>query len=516
MRDLGTMGESTFKLWCADAGLYANGSIIDKTGWDFLVEFPFAFKAEPDVIHKSAIECRVQVKSTDDKKGKISVTLSNLRRLITAHMPSFFVFLEFDGQSSAHRAYVVHVDEDLITRVLKRLHEIEQSDKENRFNKRTMTIYYNDSHLMDNLDGNSLKAVFMSHTGNDMSNYIEKKRAHLALTGFEDGYAQINFITEGEDNIRKLIDVSLGVEKSTKIKSFVGTKTRFGIKSKSPFVDAVNGRLEMPDIQPITVGEICFKEDKLSIGFSFPSKLYVSPFNKMVPQEFVKARVEGDFFDLKFNPFTGEAEYSFSFGEGVRLDVYQFRNAMILLKHLCTSGKKLYSELRFDKFPIIKCSVDCHGHDYTFDKELEALKAVCEILSFFDIAHGVDTTLLEISYLIDPIMQFSSLLDSSNKSFKVEFDVEDASYDPQKPTACICLTSVQIGSHVFGIFMVIMGDVLIDNEINKYVICSTNCNIEKKIVAQKKSIVKKEDLFAEIDPIVEKYSKDYQVIVMNR
>ena len=145
------------------------------------------------------------------------------------------------------------------------------------------------------------------------------------------------------------------------------------------------------------------------------------------------------------------------------------------------------------------------------------LKAACEILSCFDIDNGiVETSLLEITYLIDPIQQFSYLIASSNKKFKVEFDVEDTGYDPKKPTACICLTSVQIGSYVFGIFLVITGDVLIDNESKKYVIYSTNCNIERKIVAPKSSVVEKKDLFAEIGPIEKKYSENYQVIVMDK
>lgn len=517
MRDLGTMGESTFTLWCADAGLIANGSKIDKTGWDFLVEFPFDFKAEPDVIHKSAIECRVQVKSTDQNQGKISISLANLRRLITAHMPSFFVFLEFDGLSYAQRAYIVHVDEHLITKVLKRLHEIEQSNKESRFNKRTMTVHYNNSHLLDKLDGNSLKANFLGYIGNDMTQYIEKKRTHLASTGFEDGFAQINFITNGEDNIKELIDVSIGLLKSTNIKSFIGTKTRFGIKSKSPFIDEVDGRLEMPDIQPNTEGIICFREDKFSIGFSFPAKLYLSAFNKIVPNEFVKLRVEGDFFDLRINPFTGKGEHSFAFGEGVRLDVFQFRDALRLLKHLCTQGKKLYSELRFDKFPLIKFNVECHGTNYPLNEELEALQAVCEILSFFDMVNRVDTTLLEISYLIEPIKQFAYLIESNNNLFKVEFDVEDVNYDPKKPTACICFTSVQIGNHVFGLLMIILGDVVHSEDKNsKYILSSPNCIIEKKIVSSTCSIINKEDLLAEIDSIEEKYSKDYQIIVIER
>ena len=150
-RDLGLMGESTFSLWCADVRLIPNGSQIDKTGWDFFVEFPFSSGLSPHNIHKPAFECKVQVKATDKIDRKLPITLANLRRLITAQMPSFFVFIEFDGKNTAQRAYVVHVDNELISRVLKRLHEIEQSNKENNFNKRKMTIHYDESNLLDEL-----------------------------------------------------------------------------------------------------------------------------------------------------------------------------------------------------------------------------------------------------------------------------------------------------------------------------------------------------------------------------
>lgn len=193
MRDLGLMGESTFSLWCADAGIIPNGSQIDKTGWDYFVEFPFEDLNDPTEIHKAAIECKVQIKATDKKERKLPVSLSNLRRLITAQMPAFFVFIEFDGSDSAKDAFIVHVDNELITKVLKKLHEIEQSDKTNKFNKRKMTISYGDSHKMEHLNGDCLKEVFISHIGMDISRYISNKIKHLESTGFEDGFAQINF-----------------------------------------------------------------------------------------------------------------------------------------------------------------------------------------------------------------------------------------------------------------------------------------------------------------------------------
>jgi hypothetical protein len=56
MRDLGTMGESTFSLWCSQAGLIPNGSKIDRTGWDFYVEFPSTSTKSPDDLHAAALE----------------------------------------------------------------------------------------------------------------------------------------------------------------------------------------------------------------------------------------------------------------------------------------------------------------------------------------------------------------------------------------------------------------------------------------------------------------------------
>ena len=54
----------------------------------------------------------------------------------------------------------------------------------------------------------------------------------------------------------------------------------------------------------------------------------------MVSDELKKLRIEGEFFDLKINPSTGAASYSFFFGEGVRLEVSKFRDATKLLSLL--------------------------------------------------------------------------------------------------------------------------------------------------------------------------------------
>jgi hypothetical protein len=513
MRDLGLMGESTFSLWCADVGLIPNGSQIDKTGWDFFVEFPFNSDLSPLEIHKPAFECKVQVKATDKNDRKLPITLSNLRRLITAQMPAFFVFIEFDKKEMAQRAYVVHVDNELISKVLKRLHEIEQSDKDNNFNKRTMTILYDDSNLLEISNGSSLKSCFLRSIGDDATEYIANKKSHLESTGYEDGFAQITFTTEGEENLKSLIDVSLGIEKEVEISKFRGVDTRFGILSNNSSFDSDGGKLAMPNLKPTAEGKIRFKEDRLSAGLAFECKFYISPFNEMVSDELKKMRVEGEFFDLKFNPYTGAASYSFSFGEGIRLEVKKFRNAVKLLNLLSRSEKKIVAELLFDNSPKLVFKVGCNDHEFDFSRELKALDSAVKIMSDFEITDLVDVSFDEISRYETQICQMEEMLASPPDLFKIEFGVNDDGFEPSKETACIFLITTPIGSHIFGVILVITGNVE-EIEVNRYRLITKDVVVEQRIVSEKDESISNEDLVAVIESIEERYDNDFSVVTM--
>lgn len=513
MRDLGLMGESTFSLWCADVGLIPNGSQIDKTGWDFFVEFPFNSGTSPHEIHKSAFECKVQVKATDKNERKLSITLSNLRRLITAQMPAFFIFIEFDSQNKAQRAFVVHVNNSLISKVLKRLHKIEQSDKDNNFNKRTMTIHYDEAHRLNNLNGECLKQNLLTHIGDNIAEYIASKKSHLESTGFEDGFGQMTFTTEGEDNLKTLIDVSLGIEKQVEISTFKGTDTRFGILSKTPFIDAEKGKLEMPDLKANAEGRIRFREDKLSAGLSFNAKLYISPFNRVVQDDLKKIRVEGEFFDFEFKPYTGFASYSFSFGEGIRLEVKKFRDAIKLLNLLSSSGSSVIAELIFDGLPKLEFGVGGKDQSFDFSSELQALDGAVNLISDFSMGEIVDISFGEISRHKTQICQMHGVLGASPNLFKVEFGVDGDGFDPDKETACIFLIAAPIGSHIFGMILVIIGGVEEISD-NRFRLITDDVVVEKRIVSDRDQAIANEDLVTAIESIEKKYDSKFSVVTM--
>jgi hypothetical protein len=517
MRDVGTMGESTFNLWCADGGLIANGSRIDRTGWDFFVEFPWDSSVAQVDVHEPAFECRIQVKSTDKTERKLSVKMSNLRRLITTPMPAFFVFIEFNEESTAQNAFIVHINENLISSILKRLHEIEQSDGEDRLNRRKMTIHYDEIHSMDRLDGSCLKESLLSHMGDKMSTYVANKKRYLETSGFEDGSVLINFTTKGEDNIRKLIDVSIGLEKEVDISYFKATKTRFGIVNKEPLIEENEfGKIEMPDVIHNAEGVIKFREDKLSAGLSFPSKLYSSPFNLMVSKNFVKIRIGGDFFDLKFNPFLGTANYSFFFNESIRLDARKFRDAIKLLSILNSPGKDIIAELIFNELPKLDFKVSRKDNGFDFSRELNALECAVKILDEFNIYNDIDMSFDELSKDGAEICAFSNLLDVSKMHphlFKSSFGIDSDGFNSSKEVACIIPAMTPFGSHALGVILVVIGAVeSIENK--RFELSTQKIYIEKKILLKRSEPINNEDIVTAIEAIQEKYNNDYSVVRM--
>lgn len=508
MRDLGKMGEDIFSFWCNSVGLVINKSQQnDKTGWDYYVEFPFENNLNsPLDMQKPPPECKVQVKSTDKRYKRLSIKLSNLHCLITAQMPALFIFIEFDGFDSARSAYLVHVDEEIIKKVLKRLREIDVYGKFHHPNKRTITIHYDKSHKLDVLNGESLKAAILSHIGNDFEGYVKRKMEFLKSTGFEDGFGQISFTTIGEENLKKLIDVSLGIEREVDVNNVRGTHCRFGISSK-PFVISENARVRMVDLKPIAFGSIRFKETRFSPSITFPCKIYNSPFNAKAPKDLVKLRVEGDFFDFMFNPYIGTASLSFFLGEGIRLKICQIKNAIKLMSLLGTSGKKLLLELEFEGYPKLEArNVGTNESSNDWSHKLKCAEDAVFLSSFFEIEDEATISLPELLVYEQPIRELYSVINSEPAQINVEFSVEGKGFTIEKEIACLFFMSTFLGDHIVGIILAVIGYAKsISGE--RYSLSASRLVIDSKVVSMRNEDINSDDLLEEIERIEVQYKE---------
>lgn len=510
MRDLGGMAENTFATWCAEVGLVANSSKIDKTGWDYYIEFPSPSVTGTTDIHRSALECKVQVKATDGKDRKLPVKLSNLRRLVTAPMPAFFVFMEFDKLNTVQEAFVVHVDTTLVYKVLKRIREISQNDQINRLNKRFMTIHYGEPHMLSSLDGRGLVEALEDHIGDDMAQYIEKKRGHLESAGFEHGAAEVTFRTN-EESLEKMIDMSLGLGDPVGISYFKASETRFGIPSRSPLVESKEGKVSIPDLEPAARGTFRLRESKISAGLVFDIKVYASPFNISLPKERQKIRVEGDFFDFLLRPHTGEASSSFYLGGGKRLDLAKFWSALKLIS-IFESNMPIIADMDLDQGVQYSFEIKANeGLGYDYSQYIDTLERSLRLASRFGVSEPIDISLDEIEKYGAQIRQFEGMLNADANLFRVEFDIHEGKLDLERRVACVVLVSAPIGSHIFGAVFVIVGKAS-ETEYNRYKLSIEDVSFEKRMISRFDEPIRSEDIAEVVEDIESRYAEEYSVV----
>src|SRR4030042_5003449 len=192
MRRIGEMGQSEFAKLASSADLTRNQSREDMTGWDYLVEFPRPRPAgQPADMVPPALECRVQVKATDRHRRRWHITLSNLERLAKSPIPAFICLLEFDGEENTKHVYLVHIGEQIIARVLKRLREQEKTSGQVT-KKRTLSITCDNCDRLAQPNGPCLRKAIESHVAQGYDKYCQWKIDLLKRLGYEDGRGYVN------------------------------------------------------------------------------------------------------------------------------------------------------------------------------------------------------------------------------------------------------------------------------------------------------------------------------------
>lgn len=511
MRDLGLLGELAFQSWCAQMGLIANGSRIDKTGWDFFVEFPISQALTPNQLHKSAINCKIQVKATDNQDRKWQITLSNLRQMATAQMPTFYVFLEFDHKNDVQKTFIVHVDNDLVYKILKKIHQVEQSDKENSLNKRKMTLNYDESHELSILDGHNLQMVLLASIGDDYSKYVNEKSQFLEKCGFEDGYGKVKFSIEGESvGLHQLIDLSLGLTDEIDVQNLINIEERFGIPSKIPNFELANAKLKVGMIAP-KKGKIKFKEDALSSGVTFDINFYNSPFSFYDYRKYTKFRIIGDFFDMTCEPYAGKSNYGFTLGENKRLEIKKLKDALALINLISRDNQTAIIELRLENLEPL--AFDFKSKFVKRDLEIfnEIINNVLKICQKFEIYEDIDVSLNELYFNKQKIEKFHTIINKTAEcDFRVDFELNDDHLFEFEQVASISVHFCQVGSHIIGAIVTIFGK---PEEIskNKFRIDNTDLKIEKTFSYTLDTLITNDNILKSIENISSIYLGNYDV-----
>lgn len=510
MRNLGDLGESTFQMWCANEGIVANSSVIDACGWDFLLELPFPPGKTRRDIHAADINCKVQVKATDGKSKKWSIGLANLKNLATSPFPVFFAFLEFDHQATPRRAFLVHLDQGWITKILKRVHEEVAVNGSRVTNKKTIGIGYETVHELKLAKGKFLRAAIENHVG-EMHAYVERKKKHLERTGFEGGSGRLRFRTLDEKNLVDLIDVSIGAKESVEVSDFVGHDVRFGMQSKEPEFEFKTGVLSMPDIQATGLGIFSVHDDSLPAPLKFRCKYFTSPFMTRLPQKMWKLRIEGKNFDIVLTPATG-ATFATVHLSDARLSVRDLRDHLQLMKLLFSSNRGVRVEFAPEAHTKIELTLNSGKELFPFDNEIVALESAKNIIHHFDQIESFDITLTEIHRQVNQVNAFSEIL-RSNQAINLDFSVNSNDFDSDRPVACILVMLTSIGRHKLGMILAVKADQSAPRGA-KFILLNPLTTVEKTFFAEPGEELERQLVQTYIEAASKKYEEKYQIVRM--
>ncbi len=212
--------------------MISNKSSEDRTGWDFLLEFPQSLTGgvPPDL---QGIErpVRAQVKSKERGKAVATLKLSNAQRFAAAPEPCFVILLSANEGGHPVRIFAMHFWRDEIARTLKRLREADYSDKPINQQSFSITFKESDEHTNDLL-------IWMKKIVNDAGpSYADKKRELNEQIGYEHGRF-VGSITLLYKDMDDFIDHSIGLSATVDLTNARLVDRRFGIEAKTPILDA--------------------------------------------------------------------------------------------------------------------------------------------------------------------------------------------------------------------------------------------------------------------------------------
>jgi hypothetical protein len=308
-RNLGKMGEQTLGLWAGQRGIIANKADQDEAGWDFRLDFPLPDYATEQIQlpfdrEPFPLQCAIQVKATDGRAGKKSVKLDNWLRMVKNPLPTFFLVLEFDGQDTCQRAFLVHIGEHYIASTLGRLRKASAEGRTD-LHKMEMQFTYGADDALATLDGYGLGQAIWKHVGERPEEYAQRKINLTQSVGYDELSHTFTFklnlpVTNIEDAYDHLVDFHLGLIPSIEMSNLEIRDERFGIPSPEP-IEAIeeSGRLEIAKHESIGTATVKLRTiDGKAQSRSLAETYIARGLNRVVSKEFLKVRFALPFVDL--------------------------------------------------------------------------------------------------------------------------------------------------------------------------------------------------------------------------
>lgn len=224
--DIGKAGETLFENLASRAKLVCNASHRDRSGWDFIIDFPMENIGDRLLDQAQKTSCFVQLKSTTQPSSTVSLKLSAADLLAKTHYPAFVVFFRLDTNGEPIQCHLIHLIGKPLAKVLRRLR---QAEKDERTDTNRLKISFDAKKYGVRFDPtpHGLLSALLDACGPDSAIYTKRKLFDLEQLGYEDGHYRTDASFEVE-NDHQLARMLLGIE-PIKLKNIRSYDVRFGI-----------------------------------------------------------------------------------------------------------------------------------------------------------------------------------------------------------------------------------------------------------------------------------------------
>lgn len=293
---LGKKGEARFAELAYEAGLTCNPSTDDRTGWDFLVEFPF-----PHVTPQVTLDrrphppmARIQTKTRWASSPRVKLPLASAERLAKSLDPAFLVIFDVDDDLKIVEGRLIHVSGETLARILKRLRS-EVQKRTARLAEKSLVIDPADWGESFHLTGAGLEAALRSAMGDDLASYADSKRRQLETLGYGEERLSGKVTLKARDKSH-LVDAFLGLQ-PVDVTDFALLETRFGIALPATDIPSDFTGATLTILPEPTPCEIIIRKGLADPVIRLPAT-FVAPPRGLVSDEAFKVVVRSRFFEI--------------------------------------------------------------------------------------------------------------------------------------------------------------------------------------------------------------------------
>ena len=505
MGDIGAGGEHFFMGFCSVDGVTANKSNADKHGWDVFVEVEQETSELTQLtLHEPIIAGKVQVKSTRTTSIKVDVTLSNLRKMATSPLPSFYVLMDFSQGFYSPRAFIRHVDEALIREILERVNAHIIAGKAERLHKLTLRIDFGLGREMKLSEPSTFKTAVLRAVGRSPAEYTDKKLMFLKTVGFEDGGHTLHFQLEGMENLTAMVNATLGMGGSVALQNMQFSTRRFGHEDPSSRRESSTGSMEIMPVTPAAKGTLTFRELSTGASAQVDACAYFSPMHEYLPQHLKKIRFDCGTFDWVMNEGGTNAQFTATLDPDLPVNLEELAHffQVVCLMH---APKNLSIDMDFQgqhSTVVVKNGIGLP--DYS--QALETADMLLKMKSFFADRGNLVISATELMRNDRNIRGLSALLNrdaGANITFRHEAD---------EPFEAACLTplTLLIAGKCYLVVLAMFGD-MSRIEHGRYTVATTGFDVLYKTVFREEDLTV-EKVFRQIEPLITDYKHALPIV----